>query len=64
MSKHGTIDPLASVTLQPADTVAMTVMSGDKEALFDIPIKQTIGELAVTPESTSPVYICWLVPVL
>ena len=43
LTKHGELDPLASVTLQPADTVAMTVICDDKEALFDIPTKQTIG---------------------
>ncbi|XP_067936166.1 tubulin-specific chaperone cofactor E-like protein [Watersipora subatra] len=44
-AKHGVLDPLASVTLQPADTVAMTVVVDDKRAVFDIPTKQTIGQL-------------------
>ena len=45
MAKHGKLDPLAIVNMEPANSVAMTVVCGDKEALFDIPTKQTIGIL-------------------
>ncbi|XP_067936829.1 tubulin-specific chaperone cofactor E-like protein [Watersipora subatra] len=43
-AKRGILDSSASVTLQPADTVAMTVIVDDKRAVFDIPTKQTIDE--------------------
>ena len=43
VAKHGKLDPLAIVNMEPANSVAMTVVCGDKEALFDIPTKQTIG---------------------
>lgn len=33
--------------MEPANSVAMTVICGDKEALFDIPTKQTIGKFIV-----------------
>ena len=45
VAKHGKLDPLAIVNMEPANSVAMTVVCGDKEALFDIPTKQTIGIL-------------------
>ena len=43
-AKHGRLDPLASVSLAPQETVMMTVVCDDKEDVFDIPTKQTIGE--------------------
>ena len=42
--KHGKLERLADVDLTPAFSVSMIVECGDRQEVFDIPNKQTVGK--------------------